>query len=74
MILHGLIAGSLSFAHIHELATTEGQTRWKGWMYPLSVDLLMVAAWSRLRRARIPVTLPLGCGLVPPGARRLIWW
>jgi hypothetical protein len=52
MTVQALIAGSLSFAHIHELANTEGQTGWKGWMYPLSVDLLMVAAWSRLRRAR----------------------
>jgi hypothetical protein len=53
MTIQALIAGSLSFAHIHELANTEGQTGWKGWMYPLSVDLLMVAAWGRLRRARI---------------------
>lgn len=52
MTVQALIAGSLSFAHIHELANSQGQTGWKGWMYPLSVDLLMVAAWSRLRRAR----------------------
>lgn len=52
MTVQALIAGSLSFAHIHELANESGQTGWKGWMYPLSVDLLMVAAWQRLRRAR----------------------
>lgn len=61
MTVQALIAGSLSFAHIHELANAEGQTGWKGWMYPLSVDLLMVAAWQRLGRARAcgdPALLP----------------
>ena len=26
-----------------------GQTGWKAWAYPVSVDLLLVAAWKRLR-------------------------
>jgi hypothetical protein len=47
-----VITGSLSFAHIHDLATRHGQTGWKAWTYPLSVDLLMVAAYRELLKAR----------------------
>ncbi|MFE7709766.1 DUF2637 domain-containing protein [Streptomyces sp. NPDC057486] len=43
------IAGALSFAHLHDLAAAAGQTGWKAWAYPVSVDLLLVAAWRRLR-------------------------
>jgi len=47
-----VITGSLSFAHIHDLALHHGQTGWKAWTYPLSVDLLMVAAYRQALKAR----------------------
>lgn len=47
-----VITGSLSFAHIHDLAMRHGQTGWKAWTYPLSVDLLMVAAYREVLKAR----------------------
>nr|WP_168533631.1 DUF2637 domain-containing protein [Streptomyces sp. RPA4-2]QIY67358.1 DUF2637 domain-containing protein [Streptomyces sp. RPA4-2] len=47
--VQAVIAGALSFAHLHELADAAGQTGWKAWAYPISVDLLLVAAWRRLR-------------------------
>lgn len=47
-----VITGSLSFAHIHDLAKVHGQTGWKAWTYPLSVDLLMVAAYRQVLKAR----------------------
>ncbi|MEU0003910.1 DUF2637 domain-containing protein [Streptomyces sp. NPDC006314] len=46
------IAGALSFAHLHDLAEAAGQTGWKAWAYPVSVDLLLVAVWRRLRTER----------------------
>ncbi|MER5474203.1 DUF2637 domain-containing protein [Streptomyces sp. NPDC002685] len=49
VLVQAVIAGALSFAHLHELADAAGQTGWKGWAYPISVDLLLVAAWRRLR-------------------------
>ncbi|MFC5203324.1 DUF2637 domain-containing protein [Streptomyces kaempferi] len=49
VLVQSVIAGALSFAHLHELADAAGQTGWKGWAYPISVDLLLVAAWRRLR-------------------------
>jgi hypothetical protein len=45
-----VIAGALSFAHLHDLAAA-GQSGWKAWAYPISVDLLLVAAWRRLRNS-----------------------
>ncbi|MFF8674408.1 DUF2637 domain-containing protein [Streptomyces sp. NPDC015242] len=36
-------------AHLHDLAAAAGQSGWKAWAYPISVDLLLVAAWRRLR-------------------------
>ncbi|GAT84927.1 mobile element transfer protein [Streptomyces sp. F-3] len=47
-----MIAGALSFAHLHDLAEAAGQSGWKAWAYPVSVDLLLVAAWRRLRAGR----------------------
>ncbi|MFJ4984370.1 DUF2637 domain-containing protein [Streptomyces sp. NPDC088732] len=47
-----MIAGALSFAHLHDLAAAAGQSGWKAWAYPISVDLLLVAAWRRLRILR----------------------
>ncbi|MEU5059477.1 MULTISPECIES: DUF2637 domain-containing protein [unclassified Streptomyces] len=49
VLVQAVIAGALSFAHLHQLADAAGQTGWKGWAYPISVDLLLVAAWRRLR-------------------------
>ncbi|MZD07462.1 DUF2637 domain-containing protein [Streptomyces sp. SID5785] len=52
VLIQAVIAGALSFAHLHDLAAAAGQTGWKAWAYPISVDLLLVAAWRRLRTAR----------------------
>lgn len=52
VLVQAVIAGALSFAHLHDLAAAAGQTGWKAWAYPVSVDLLLVAAWHRLRTAR----------------------
>lgn len=49
VLVQALIAATLSFAHLHDLASAAGQDGWKAWAYPISVDLLMVAAWRRLR-------------------------
>ncbi|WP_329253426.1 DUF2637 domain-containing protein [Streptomyces sp. NBC_01478] len=52
VLIQAVIAGALSFAHLHDLAEAAHQSGWKAWAYPVSVDLLMVAAWRRLRTAR----------------------
>ncbi|MFD5078016.1 DUF2637 domain-containing protein [Streptomyces sp. NPDC058371] len=49
VLVQAVIAGALSFAHLHDLADAAGQSGWKAWAYPISVDLLLVAAWRRLR-------------------------
>ncbi|MEV0118523.1 DUF2637 domain-containing protein [Streptomyces sp. NPDC050844] len=49
VLVQAVIAGALSFAHLHDIADAAGQTGWKAWAYPISVDLLLVAAWRRLR-------------------------
>ncbi|MEV4949591.1 DUF2637 domain-containing protein [Streptomyces sp. NPDC053755] len=49
VLIQAGIAGALSFAHLHDLAAAAGQDGWKAWAYPVSVDLLMVAAWRRMR-------------------------
>src|SRR3954454_7564233 len=49
VVIQAVIAAALSFAHLHDLASAAGQTGWKAWAYPISVDLLLVAAWRRLR-------------------------
>ncbi|MER7763496.1 DUF2637 domain-containing protein [Streptomyces sp. NPDC097619] len=49
VLVQAVIAGALSFAHLHDLAEAAGQTGWKAWAYPVSVDLLLVAAWRRMR-------------------------
>ncbi|WP_425833755.1 DUF2637 domain-containing protein [Streptomyces fractus] len=49
VLIQAVIAGALSFAHLHDLADAAGQSGWKAWAYPISVDLLLVAAWRRLR-------------------------
>ncbi|KOV38525.1 DUF2637 domain-containing protein [Streptomyces sp. H021] len=52
VLVQAVIAGALSFAHLHDLADAAGQHGWKAWAYPVSVDLLLVAAWHRLRSLR----------------------
>ncbi|CDR08200.1 DUF2637 domain-containing protein [Streptomyces iranensis] len=49
VLVQAVIAAALSFAHLHDLASAAGQGGWKAWAYPVSVDLLLVAAWKRLR-------------------------
>ncbi|MGW0996540.1 DUF2637 domain-containing protein [Streptomyces sp. NPDC002523] len=49
VLVQAVIAAALSFAHLHDLAAAAGQHGWKAWAYPVSVDLLLVAAWRRLR-------------------------
>ncbi|MER5432932.1 DUF2637 domain-containing protein [Streptomyces sp. NPDC002588] len=48
VIVQAVIAGALSFAHLHDIAEAAGQGGWKAWAYPVSVDLLLVAAWRRM--------------------------
>ncbi|MFF0061738.1 DUF2637 domain-containing protein [Streptomyces sp. NPDC005279] len=52
VLVQAVIAGALSFAHLHDIAAAAGQDGWKAWAYPISVDLLLVAAWRRLRTLR----------------------
>ncbi|WP_406394484.1 DUF2637 domain-containing protein [Streptomyces sp. NBC_00887] len=52
VLVQAVIAGALSFAHLHDIAAAAGQDGWKAWAYPISVDLLLVAAWRRLRNLR----------------------
>ncbi|MFG2194450.1 DUF2637 domain-containing protein [Streptomyces sp. NPDC048639] len=52
VLVQAVIAGALSFAHLHDIAAAAGQDGWKAWAYPVSVDLLLVAAWRRLRTLR----------------------
>ncbi|MCM2420208.1 DUF2637 domain-containing protein [Streptomyces sp. RKAG293] len=49
VLVQAAIAAALSFAHLHDIASAAGQDGWKAWAYPVSVDLLLVAAWRRLR-------------------------
>ncbi|WP_435597522.1 DUF2637 domain-containing protein [Streptomyces anulatus] len=49
VLIQAVIAGALSFAHLHDLAAAAGQDGWKAWAYPVSVDLLLVASWRRMR-------------------------
>jgi hypothetical protein len=77
VLIQAVIAGALSFAHLHDLAAAAGQSGWKAWAYPVSVDLLLVAAWHRLRAARhdrsawtwfvIALTASLGANVATAG-------
>ncbi|MGW3860607.1 DUF2637 domain-containing protein [Streptomyces sp. NPDC005047] len=49
VLIQAVIAAALSFAHLHDVSSAAGQDGWKAWAYPISVDLLLVAAWRRLR-------------------------
>ncbi|MDI2128744.1 DUF2637 domain-containing protein [Yinghuangia seranimata] len=54
LLVQAAIAGALSFSHLHDIAQAAGQSGWQAWAYPVSVDLLMVAAWRRLLAHRTP--------------------
>ncbi|MFI6289556.1 DUF2637 domain-containing protein [Streptomyces sp. NPDC051018] len=56
VLIQAVIAGALSFAHLHDLAEAAGQHGWKAWAYPVSVDLLLVASWRRLRSGQAAVS------------------
>lgn len=64
VLFQAVLTGSLSFSHIHDLAAAHGQSGWKAWLYPLSVDLLTVAAYRKLMAAR----------RVPGTSTGLAWW
>jgi hypothetical protein len=49
VLVQAVIAGALSFSHLHDLAQAAGPGGWTAWAYPVSVDLLLVAAWRRMR-------------------------
>lgn len=51
LLIQAVIAAAISFAHIHDVAEAAGQTGWKAWAYPVSVDVLLVMAWKRVREA-----------------------
>jgi hypothetical protein len=77
MLVQALIAAALSFAHLHDIASAAGQDGWKAWAYPVSVDLLLVAAWRRLRTGHtktaawcwfvIALTASLGANIATAG-------
>lgn len=48
-LIQAVLAGALSFTHIRDVALQYNQNGWKSWVYPLSVDLLTVAAYRKLK-------------------------
>ncbi|MER6654572.1 DUF2637 domain-containing protein [Streptomyces sp. NPDC000971] len=77
VLVQAVIAAALSFAHLHDIALAAGQDGWKAWAYPVSVDLLLVAAWRRLRTGEakasgwcwfvIALTASLGANIATAG-------
>jgi hypothetical protein len=77
VLVQALIAAALSFAHLHDIAAAARQNGWKAWAYPVSVDLLLVAAWRRLRSGQsraagwcwflIALTASLGANVATAG-------
>ncbi|MFD6361227.1 DUF2637 domain-containing protein [Streptomyces roseolus] len=49
IFIQAVIAAALSFSHIHDVAAAAGQTGWKAWAYPISVDVLLAVAWKMMR-------------------------
>lgn len=71
-----VVAGAISFAHMTELATEHGQTGWKAYAFPISVDGLEIVASLYLvaqRRAGRPTGwipwVALVVGTVPASRR-----
>lgn len=84
LVVQAGISAALSFSHIHDVAAAAGQGAWQSWCYPISVDLLLFAAWQRLRRGEggkqewfwfiVALLVSLGAnlshvGLMDPGAQ-----
>ncbi|MFJ5266298.1 DUF2637 domain-containing protein [Streptomyces sp. NPDC088387] len=77
VLVQAVIAAALSFAHLHDIALAAGKDGWKAWAYPVSVDLLLVAAWRRLRTGEakasgwcwfvIALTASLGANIATAG-------
>ncbi|HET8681944.1 MAG TPA: DUF2637 domain-containing protein, partial [Micromonosporaceae bacterium] len=67
-----LVAGAISFSHMTELASVHGQTGWKAYAFPVSVDgLELVASLYILAQRRIgrrPGLLPWAALLVGTAA------
>src|SRR5258707_5620625 len=82
VLVQAVIAAALSFAHLHDIAGAAGQDGWKAWAYPVSVDLLLVAAWRRLRSGSsraagwcwfvIALTASLGANVATAGMLDLV--
>lgn len=51
-LIQAVLAGALSFTHIRDVALRYHQDGWKSWVYPLSVDLLTVAAYRVIKNSR----------------------
>jgi hypothetical protein len=68
ILVQAVIAGALSFSHIHDLAEMMGQEGWRAWAYPVSVDLLMIMAWKKLRTPDAPKGWPWVWFLLALGA------
>lgn len=66
-VLQAAIAGALSFTHIRDVALLAGQGGWKAWAYPLSVDLITVAAYRKIKRNQdgdSPNGVPWACFII----------
>jgi hypothetical protein len=48
-----LIAGAVSYLHMHELVALNGQPGWVAALTPLSVDGMIVSAWDSGRRVGV---------------------
>lgn len=52
ILIQAIAAGAVSFGHGHTIAVAAGQAGWESWTYPVTDDLLLVAAWRRIRELR----------------------
>lgn len=60
-LIQAALAGALSFTHIRDVALRYHQDGWKSWVYPLSVDLLTVAAYRKIKNERSDKAIPWLC-------------
>ena len=65
VLVQAVIAGALSFAHLHDLAAAAGQDGWKAWAYPITRG---PAPGRRLASAAHRWPVPAGLVLVPDRA------
>jgi hypothetical protein len=59
VLVQAVIAATLSFAHLHDLASAAGQDGWKAWAYPVSGGPVVGGCL-----AAVEVRTGQGCGLV----------